>query len=219
MRALVFLLIFANLLFFVWTQGYFGSAASPDAIRLQQQLLADQITIVGRGEPPTPEKVVKITAPADSCLRWGDLAVADADRLERLIAEKFAAYKVLRAALPGSSSYWVFIPPLANKQVADRKAAELKKLGAPEFFIVQESGANQYAISLGIFSTEEAAQERLDALRAKGIKSARAGERSVKPALASIEVRGAEAGAVALREAVNVLLPEIKPAACKAGVQ
>ena len=41
MRALVFLLILANLLFFAWTQGYLGNTANPDALRLQQQLLAE----------------------------------------------------------------------------------------------------------------------------------------------------------------------------------
>ena len=54
MRALVFLLILANLLFLAWTQGYFGAAANPDAFRLQQQLLAERITVVARDEPPTP---------------------------------------------------------------------------------------------------------------------------------------------------------------------
>ena len=104
MRALVFLLILANLLFFVWTQGYFGSTASTDAVRLQQQLLAEQITIVARGEPPAPDKTAKVEKPLDSCLRWSDLTIADADRLERLLAEKFAAFKVVRGVVPGSSS-------------------------------------------------------------------------------------------------------------------
>jgi hypothetical protein len=219
MRALVFLLILANLLFFVWTQGYFGSAASPDAVRLQQQLLAEQISIVARGEPPAPDKNVKVEKPLDSCLRWSDLTIADADRLERLLAEKFGAFKVVRGVVPGSSSYWVFIPPLANKQLADKKAVELKKLGAPEFFVLHESGPNQFAISLGIFSTEEAANERLEVLRGKGIKSAKMGERSVKPALASVEAHGAEAGVKAVREAADALLPEVKPAVCKAPAQ
>jgi hypothetical protein len=221
MRAFVFLLILTNLLFFVWTQGYFGSSASPDAIRLQQQLLAEQITIVSRGEAPVADKSAKVqkaleSKAADSCLRWSDLSIADADRLERVIAEKFSGFKVLRTSVPGSSTSWVFIPPLANKPLADKKAVELKKLGAPEFFVVQEPGPNQLAISLGIFSSEEAANERLEALRAIGIKSAKVGERSVKPALASIEANGPGAEGEALREAAAALLPEIRSASCKA---
>lgn len=219
MRPLVFLLILANLLFFVWTQGYLGSTTSPDAIRVQQQLLPEQIAIVARGEPPVTDKSIKVEKPADVCLRWSDLAIPDADQLERLLAEKFSVFKVLRSNVPGSRTYWVFIPPLANKQAGDKKVAELKRLGAPEFFLVQEVGPNQLAISLGIFSTEEAANERLEVLRGKGIKSAKMGERSVSPALVSIAINGPGAQADVLREAASVLLPEIKPLACKAPAQ
>jgi hypothetical protein len=217
MRFLVFLLVFANLLFFVWTQGYFGASANPDALRLEQQLLADQITVVARGEPPVvaadkaPEKKA-----LDSCLLWSELPLVDADRLERLLAEKFANFKAVRSVAAGSSTYWVFIPPLANKPEADKKAAELTRLGAPEFYVVQEAGPNHLAISLGIFSSKEAANERLEALRAKGIKSAKLGERNAKPGLAAVEAHGPGEQADALREAALALLPQLKPGACKA---
>lgn len=82
-----------------------------------------------------------------------------------------------------------------------------------------DAGPNQYAISLGIFSSEEAASERLEALRVKGVKSARVGERSVKPALAAIVVNGPGTQADALREAVVVLLPESKAGVCKMPAQ
>jgi len=220
MRVLVFLLILANLLFFVWTQGYFGSSASPDALRVQQQLLADQISIVARGEPPAANKAASAGQAVDSrCLEWADLTVADADRLENLLAEKFPAYKPARSTAPVNASYWVFIPPSANKQLADKKSAELKKLGAPEFFIVPDAGPNQLAISLGIFSGKEAAKQRLEELRAIGVKSAQVGERSGKPALVVVAVNGPAAQGDALREAVGALLPEIKPVVCKGSAQ
>jgi cell division septation protein DedD len=228
MRVFVFLLVLANLLFFVWTQGYLGSSNNPDALRLQQQLRADQVTIVSRGEPPAlPDKADKARKvetlsekPAEKnavprCLIWADLLLKDADRLENLLSEKFSAFKENRTETPGSATYWVFIPPLASRQEADKKAVELKKLGAPEFYIVQDAGPNHLAISLGIFSSEEAARERLETLRAKGIKSARSGERSVKQALATLEVVGPEAQYEVLREAALLLLPEVKPATCK----
>lgn len=220
MRVLVFLLILANLLFFVWTQGYFGSSASPDALRVQQQLLADQISIVSRGEPPAAIKAASAEpAVASSCLEWPDLTVADAERLESLLAEKFPAFKAARRSVPVNASYWVFIPPSANKQLADKKAAELKKLGVPEFFVIPDAGPNQLAISLGIFSSEEAAKQRLEELRAIGVKSARVGERNGKPALAALAANGPAAQGDALREAVGALLPESKPVVCKGAAQ
>lgn len=220
MRALVFLLIFANLLFFVWTQGYFGSSASPDAMRIQQQLLADQISIVARGEPPATVKTTSAEpVVASSCLEWADLSVADAERLESMLAEKFPAFNAARRTVPVHASYWVFIPPSANKQLADKKAAELKKLGAPEIFVVPDAGPNQLAISLGVFSSEEAAKQRLEELRAIGVKSARVGERNGKPALTALAANGPAAQGDALREAVVALLPESKPVVCKGTAQ
>lgn len=214
MRAFVFLLIFANLLFFVWTQGYLGSSASPDAIRIQQQLLPEQIVVVARGEPPAVvEKVV------NSCLAWKGLATVDADRLERMITEDFSALVLSRSVVPASVIYWVFIAPSTNKKNADKKAAELKRLGVQEFFIVQDPGPNQLAISLGVFSSEASANERLEALRVKGVKSATVGERSNKPELTAITATGPDDRVEAVREVAIALLPEIKSSNCKVATQ
>lgn len=285
MRALVFALVFANLLLFAWAQGYFGSPASADAARLQQQLNTDKLFIVGRGETQSPDKAASAeptaadvgapTAGKDSaldaakaaekpadgatgkagdkagdkpaekqaekpsdkttakpgaapqkaaetkapqrCLQWHDLAAADADRLERLVAERFAGASRARSVPPvvaASAGWWVFIPPLANRAEAERKASELKRLAVPEFFIVQEAGANRLAISLGIFSTEEAANERLNELREKGVRSARVGERNTSPRGATLEVRISDSDFEALRLAAAQTLPAARASAC-----
>ena len=221
MRALVFLLILANLLFLAWTQGYFGTSSDPDAFRLQQQLLADQIKVVARDEAPAEtakaDKTVKTEEKtvAEQCLSLADLPVADSERVETLLAEKWPAFKAQRTTTEGGASYWVYVPALASKQEADNKVAELKKLRVPEFFIVQDSGPYKWAISLGLFSTKEAAAARLDALRNQGVKSARVGERNAKPATALLEIRGPETQADALRKALAEAFPEGRPIACK----
>jgi len=228
MRPLVFLLILANLFFFAWTEGYFGSSSDPDALRLQQQLLADQVSIVARDEPPVsevkaPVVEVKVEKPArvaekkvsDVCLQLSDLPVAEMVRIERLLSDKFVPFHASRTMNNGSGSFWVFIPPLSSKQDAERKAGELKALHVPEFFIVQDPGPNRFAISLGIFSSKQAASERFAELREKGVRSAKVGERDIKPASGSLEIQGPEDQADALRLALNVALPKTKIAACK----
>ena len=217
MRVLVFLLVVANLLFLAWTQGYFGQGGNADAVRLTQQLQPENLRIVARGEAPgTEARDEKKAAEKAACLVWPGLGSADAERIEGLFAEKFAALKTTRRLAPDASSWWVFIPPLANKQDADRKAAELKKLAVPEFFIVQDAGPNRYAISLGIFSSEEAAKERLAELRTKGVRTAKVDVRTRKPAQAALEARGGETLLDAARAAATLLLPEAKPALCGA---
>ena len=244
MRALVFLLILANLLFLAWAQGYFGVPNKPDAYRVSQQLQPDKIVIVARGEPPPLAKPESVSAPTPVtlpsppvepdttapnaalkpepvaltpkvCLVLSELPVAEAEKLEAVIAGSFPAVQVQRTAVPATGSYWVNIPPLANKQEADSKAAELKKLNVAEFFIVQENGPNNRAISLGLFSSRDAAQTQLDMLRAKGVRSAKITERNVRAASTTLELQGQEVPLEALQEAIATTSPEHKPVACK----
>lgn len=223
MRTVVFLLIVANLLFLAWAQGLLGSSSSPDAFRMQQQLLADQIRIVSRDDAPTEadtEKEVKaaekkLEKVEEVCVQLNGLVVADSERFETLLSEKFSAFKAVRTKISGSTSYWVHIPPLASKKEAETKASELKKFGITDFFIMQEAGQNNLAISLGLFSSKESALAYLETLRGKGVKSAKLTERNVKPPLVMLEIRGPETQADALQQTVTEALPEVKPAACK----
>lgn len=235
MRATVFLLIFANLLFFAWAQGYFGPSSDPDALRVAQQLNAERVRIVARGDAPAvTAKTVEPTASAkteaaavaddksepaaDVCLRMADLTPADGARVDALLADGWPAFKTQRTTQEGGPGFWVYIPPLASKQDADNKAVELKRLHVPELFIVQESGAYNRAISLDLFSTRDAANARLEALRALGVKSAKVGERGTRPATVSIEVSGPAAQSDALRQALAGALPAARLADCHRGV-
>lgn len=222
MRVFVFLLILANLLFLAWTQGYFGASSDPDALRVQQQLLADQVKVVARDEPPSDvamaDNAVKQDErkPVAACLLMSELPVTEVVRIEGLLAEKWPAFKAVRTTIETSAaSYWVHIPPLDSKLEADKKSAELQKLNVLEFFVVQENGPNNRAISLGLYSRKEAATARLEALRAMGVISARVAERNVKPTIVSLDIQGPEAQIDALRQALAELLPETKPGACK----
>ncbi len=224
MRAFVFLLILVNLLFFSWAQGYFGLDRDADAFRVEQQLLADRIKLVSRDEPPAekPERAEKAEPLAavkpperkvdEVCLRLVDLPIADAVRLESRVAERLPAAKALRTINPVSGTYWVFIPPLASRQDLDRKVAELKRFGVDDFFVVQEAGPEHWAISLGVFSTRAAAEERLEELRGKSVRTAKVGERNVKAASATLELRGPRSDGLAAL--VAEMLPDARPLAC-----
>lgn len=249
MRALVFFLIFANLLFWAWVQGYLGMSSNPDTLRVQQQLQADRVRIVSRDEPPSnakapaeaakqvekavekpvekaaepePQPVAEPEAkaderPADACLRLAEVVVDDAVRLEKSLAEQFSEFKVSRSAIKeASASYWVHIPPLANKKEADAKAAELKKLQVQEYFVIQENGPNNHAISLGLFSTRDAADNYLETLKGKKVKSARITERNAKPATVTLELSGPETRVDALRQAVADMSVGRSPGTCDA---
>lgn len=239
MRAFVFLLVLANLVFFAWTQGYFGQAESPDAARLGRQIAAERLVVVSRDGPPdargngdsgkaadeagdapadkAPDK--SAAAPeAARCVAWTGLSARDADALDAALAgERFAALRRVRHSAPDTKSWWVFIPPQPSRTDAEKKAGELRRLGIADYFIVQEAGPNRHAISLGIFSSAPAAEAHLNALRAKGVRSALVGGRPGNGRTAvTVEASGPAALVATAGEAVRALLPAARQAACGA---
>lgn len=242
MRVLVFLLVLANLLFYAYSEGYFGRTESPDARRMAQQVAPERMKIVARGElpavapvalpvepPPAPAEAEPTVAPVTvapvvvpeppvviSCSRWDQLQQADAERLTSMVTQKFPAFKQSRRIDPGEGNgWWVFIPPLPGKAEADKKAGELRAFGVTDYFIVQEAGANRYAISLGIFSSEKGAQERLADVKNLGVRSAKLSLRPGKDSRVTLDLRGPETERAALRKAALYLLPAIKAQACQ----
>ena len=214
MRALVFLLVFANLLFYAFSAGYFGSSGSDDARRLAQQVHPEGLRIVSRGEapaaveekPPVADPVLSGSSKpvAQICLAWAGISPAEASKLEELLAGKFADFRVERQAAGEAAArqWWVFIPPLANKAESERKAGQLRSLGINDYFVVND-GAQRFAISLGVFSAESRAEERLAELKAKGVRSARVGERPGREGGLGLRVRGPQEQQAALLAALG----------------
>lgn len=179
------------------------------------------------GSPAVPEKMAggdapeakaaEATAPASeaTCLIWRQLPLADADRLAALLAKRFADYKVSQQkVISESNGWWVAIPPLPGKAEADKKAGELLELGVKEYFVIQD-GASRFGISLGVFSGEKGARERLAELRAKGVRSAVAAPRPGKDDSATLQARGPLKKRSEVLAAAGRLLPTGEPQACQ----
>ena len=170
-------------------------------------------------EKPTPAPPIlpktEVDMNAEVCLLYKDLPVLKAGVFERVVAEKFGAFRINSIPTYSKGGFWVYIPPLANRRAAEKKVSELKSLGVTEYFIVQESGPNNLAISLGLFSTSEAAESYLANLRDKGVRSARFSERSNRPVSMSLELRGPGSGVEALKKALSGGSPPAVPTACE----
>lgn len=175
MRILVLLLLFANLTLFGYVQ--LGRWSTTEDARAKQQVNPDKIKLL------TPQQVAalaptKAAVVSNQCLDWGPFTDNEKVRAEALL-EPFALGKLLTSQkLESKSAYWVYVPPLANKTSAYKRAAELKASGINDLYVITEPGPQRNAISLGIFKAEEAAQAYLARLREKGVKNARAGPRS-----------------------------------------
>lgn len=199
MRTVFFLLVLANLAFFAWS--YLGSHASGEAQLVDQQLNPQAIRLLTpeqraalaaeRTKPtppppaPTPQPAPPTSPPpppapkvvVTACMELGAFNLADVPRVEQALEPLALGARLSQRHAEEIAGYWVFIPPQSGRQAANRKAAELKKLGVDDFFIVQEDSKFRYSISLGIFKTEDAAKSRLEQLRAKGVRTGRVGAR------------------------------------------
>lgn len=243
MKALVFLLVLANLLFYAFSEGYFGRPENPDAGRVEKQVLPERMRIVSRGEvPAAPVKVVAPEAepvvpeviteatkaePAKVepvsmakelppvCALWEHLSITEADRISALLSKRFTELKVTRpAASSEGNSWWVFMAPLPGKAEAEKKAAELRLFGVTDYFIIPD-GPNRFAISLGVFSSEKGGQERLAEVKEKGVRSARLMPRPGKDGTVNLQVNGPATAKPALLVAMEKMLPKSTPLSCK----
>lgn len=200
-RTLFFLLVFVNLLVYVWAQGYLGgNTEGREPQRLTQQFNAEKIRIVrdpAIGEPPTVAK--KEDA---ACRSIAGLTSADAATLAK--AANAAGWQATVVAEAAPTLHLVLIADLANKAAADKKATELRQLGVKDFQVVGLDGGKQ-EIVLGSFNADAAAKDFLAGLTKKGIKSARTEAREQAATKAHVDIR-APADALAKR------LPELTSA-------
>jgi hypothetical protein len=200
MRTLLVLLLLANLTLLGYT--LLDRRTSGEGVRLQQQVHPDKIKLL------SPREVAqlgpaKIAALPDVCLEWGPFG--DADRTRALAdLEPLALGKLLtQRRVESSTAFWVYVPPLANKAAAETRAAVLRAAGVKDLFVV-DSGRDRFAISLGNFRTEEAANAYLAELAAKNVTTARVGQRQLTTVSTLLVIRDP-------REPVMARLREIAP--------
>ncbi len=208
MRILFLLLLAANLALFAWWRYYAPGDPAADPEPQRRQLSPEKIRLLDGKElkalvtaKPKPAAAPSATG---ACIEWGGFAVAEAPKAEQALTPLALGARLSQRRSEDTAGWWVFIPPQPNRAAALKKTAELKALGIDEFFILQDEGKMRWAVSLGVFSSEDAAKNRLEALRAKGVRSAQTGERDTQVAKIWFQLRGADAPQQAkLRELVQ----------------
>lgn len=179
-----FALLAANVALFAVGQGYVGNVADGEREpeRLARQLNAKALNVIPPAQasaaaaaaapPGPPPKDEAVTA---ACIEIGNFVLADARRFEAELAPLELGDRQSRRNVPGQevSSYVVNIPPFANREAANRKAADLRAKGVENFYIIPDNQPLRLAISLGVFRQEAAAQTHLAALAKQGVTGAR----------------------------------------------
>jgi hypothetical protein len=125
-------------------------------------------------------------------MEWGSFTLADAPKAEKALEGLMLSGRLEQRRTEEKAGWWVFIPPQGNRPAALKKAAELKKLGVDDYFVVQDEEF-RWALSLGVFRTAEAARTRLLALRAQGVRSAQVGPREMMVPKVWLQMKGMDA--------------------------
>jgi SPOR domain len=171
MRLAFLLLVFANIAFFGYASHL--SAGRGEAQLQLLQISPERVKLVKDVAPPPPKPApeARVAAPAPAaCLAWGPLDAEARPRAEAALAPLALGDRLtVRESTP---SYWVHVPPLKSKAEAEKRAGELKARGVTEYYIVPDEGPAKFAISLGLFKSEQGASDFLAQLREKGVRSA-----------------------------------------------
>jgi len=193
-RALFLFLLLANLAFYAWWR-YGAPADAADPAPLSRQIEPGKLKVIAPADLP-PVSAVKKPAtplPTAACMEWGSFTVADAPRAEQALEPLALGARLAQRRTEEVAGWWVFIPPQGSRQGALKKASELKDLGVDEYFIVQDDAEHRWALSLGVFRSEEAAQARLAALRTQGVRTARVGARETAVPKIWLQVKSVDA--------------------------
>ena len=171
MRTVFLVLLFVNAIFLAWTY-YSRSIGSQGERMIAQQLDPEKIRLVSRDEA---ERLARARLPG--CVEWGPIAPADAARAEEALNGIIPGAKLEQVTRSESSGWWVYVPPLASRQAANQRVAELRRAGITDLFVIPDDAKLRNAISLGVFRNEDSAKSHFEAVRKHGARDAVLAER------------------------------------------
>jgi hypothetical protein len=244
-KPLFFVLLVLNLVLlalaaapFIGLSSPLDSVGEPERMRNQLhpekiQVLAGATNAVAPATPRASEPVAEAPAvvPADEsvalaaassssaapvCLAYASLTGEQAAQIGGRAKQAGQAVSMREISMQAApSSWWVNIPPQGGKEAADRRADTLRRNGVQDFFIVQDAGANQYAVSLGLFRSEAAAKRQLESIQSKGVTTARISVRDGRENT-RVELRGPADLINAIKDELGTRLKGVEPATCAA---
>jgi hypothetical protein len=170
LRALVVVLVVANLVFFGWTRGWLDGVVGVRARgdrepeRLANQVRPESVVVLSAGG--------KAGAAAPSCLEAGpfdagEIAAAEGALQSRLPA---GAWSNVRSEKPGQ--WLVYMGSYPDRDTLLRKEAEIRGVRV-EFEEVAVPGEGEYGLALGRFDERANAERALLQAQQRGIRTAR----------------------------------------------
>ena len=149
-----------------------------------------------------------------TCTEVGHFDAAEAARFAQRLAPLGLGEAVSRRTVVEPPRMMVYMPPQGSKEGAEKKAAELRRLGINDFFIMPD-GDYQWGISLGVFRSEEAARGHLTQMGKRGVVTARLGPFSPGVSRIAFQFRGLDAKATAALKKIKADFAKQETQACE----
>jgi hypothetical protein len=148
----------------------------------------DRVDVGARERNPDEVKIVAVTPPTvaarkaeesrrtvqslagAACVEFSGIAGADIPRVREAFATLKLGDRLMERRVEEISRHWVFIPPVRERRAAEARMAQLRAQNVTDMSIRPDN-----AISLGVFSSEEAAKRFLGTLESKGVRGAEVG--------------------------------------------
>ena len=105
-----------------------------------------------------------------ACVEFSGIPANDAQRAREAFNSLQLGTRLSERRVEDITRYWVFIPPPSDRRAAESRMAELRRQGVQDLSIRPDN-----AISLGVFSSEEAARRFLTSIQARGVRGAEQG--------------------------------------------
>ena len=174
LRLLVLLLVLLNGMYFAWGQGWllaygWGAATQREPQRLAQQVHPEAITLRQAGS--TAPQLAAPEVPAGVCLQSAALDAAQAAALRGLLQAALPAAAWTMEALAAPSRWLVYMGKFDNTAEVAKKRAQLAGLGLKYFPL--GNAALAPGLSLGSYASKTQAEAALEALKLRGVRSAR----------------------------------------------
>ncbi len=174
LRRLVLLLVAVNLAWLAWAQGWLlpwglGPEQQAEPQRLARQLRQQDLRVLTSAEAARLAEITA-SAPARACLVTSPLDEATVAALRRTLAAWPAGSWSLDTA--AEAGRWIlYMGKYPDARALERKKAELRARGV--VFEALDNPALEPGLSLGGFPSQDAANAQLEALSARGVRTAR----------------------------------------------
>lgn len=173
----------ARLLFFLLVIAILGLGAhlwlSAQAVKVdfaQRERNRDDVRIVAVTPPAIAARHIEDTRrtlqglAGAACVEFSGIPATEAARAREAFAALKLGNRVTERRVEEITRHWVYIPAVRDRRAAEARMAELRRQGVADISMRPDN-----AISLGVFSSEEAARRFLTSIEAKGVRGAEHG--------------------------------------------